>query len=153
MPTNDVDLYEEDQVSSEELSPNSMEREEPAQGRELSHFAAMYVLQRDRSYLLRELYLQGVRREEMARETRRLRRVTWLRTMELARLRKARTRREKTEHVKNCRQRDSLLGNFHVYRKLTGQIEDVPDEETWVDPLESLCDFWGLTGCPNGDEG
>ena len=153
MPTNDVDLYEEDQVSSEELSPNSMEREEPAQGRELSHFAAMYVLQRDRSYLLRELYLQDVRREEMARETRRLRRVTWLRTMELARLRKARARRKKEEYVKNCRQRDSMLGNFHVYRKLSGQIVDVPEEETWVDPLEALRDFWDLTGSYGGNGG
>ena len=93
MPANDVDLYsdEEDQDSSEGLSQNNMEREEPAQGRELSHFAAMYVLQRDRSYLLRELYLNDVRREEMARESRRIRHVTWLRVTELARLRKART--------------------------------------------------------------
>ena len=146
MPTNDVDLYEDDQVSSEELSPNSMEREEPAQGHELSHFAAMYVLQRDRSYLLRELYLQDVRQDRMAREVRQIRRETWMRTMELARLRRARVRREKDEYVKNCRQRDSILGNFHVYRKLSGQIADVPEEETWVDPLEALCGFWDLTG-------
>ena len=149
MPTNNVDLYtdEEDQASSEDLSPNNVGGEDPAQGREMSHFAAMYLLQRDRSYLLREVYLQDVRIEEMARETRRIRRTTWLRTMELARLRMARVRREKEEHARNCRQQDSMLGNFYVYRKLTGQVEDAPGEEVWVDPLDALCDFWDLTGC------
>ncbi len=44
-----------------------------------------------------------------------------------------------------------MLGIFHVYRKLLGQIADVPEKETWADPLKALRGFWDLTGSYGGN--
>ena len=144
MPPHDIDLYSDEEDNQDpSRRQDEDDREDPLQESVLSHFAEMYVLQRDNSYILRELHLQSIRHSETMR---RIRLSTQQKIMELAKLRRSRIQRERAEHVRNRRRRDSILGNFHVYRKLTGQIENEADVETRVDPWELLCDFWSLTG-------
>ena len=141
MPEQNIDLYSDDEDQDPGEGQNGDE-EDPIQESDLSHFAAIYVLRRDNAYLLRELHLQNNRHLEVMK---RIRHSTQLKVMELAKLRRSRIRKEKAEHARNRRQRDSILGNFHMFLKLTGQVEDVADDEIREDPLDALGHFWGLT--------
>ena len=44
-----------------------------------------------------------------------------------------------------------MLGIFHIYRELLGQIADVPEKETWTGPLKVLRGSWDLTGSYSGN--
>ena len=119
-----VQDFDIDDFDSEEEA-EEVRRDRRAQQDDLEHFAQMYILMSQNAYLQREVYLQDIHLQGMVDARLRIREATKLRQRELAQLKKARIRNEKSRHVQNCREMNSITGYFYEFWKWSDGNENV----------------------------
>ena len=92
-----------DSDSSSEEETDEVGRNQEDQNSDLEHFARMYVLRQENAYLERQAQLDRVLLQNEVDKRDKIKQEIKQKERELSQLKKAKTRREKLEYIRNCR--------------------------------------------------
>ena len=104
-----------DSDSSSEEETDEVGRNQEDQNSDLEHFARMYVLRQENAYLERQAQSDRVLLQNEVDKRDKIKQEIKQKQRELSQLKKAKTRREKLEHIQNCRELDFITGSFRMF--------------------------------------
>ena len=106
--TDDSDSNSEDEI-------NEVGRNQEDQNSDLEHFARMYVLRQENVYLERQAQLDRNLLQSEVDKNSKIKQEIKQKQRELSQLKKAKTKREKLEHIQNRREIDFITGSFRMF--------------------------------------